>query len=267
MTLHRLQHQYVDEPDLPARRPVQSGSGAAAGRARRDSEGRRDRRRRCKIPVVSVWPGSDGADYHFQIDYLQSLEWFTEALVKVNRACVTAGIKLAIEPKPYEPRELYMIVPTAASAAIRGASGQRDLRRQQLRPDDRLRPSEDGGDDGVHGVRPGGVRGRADPQVRHQRRAPGPERSGPDLRHDLDSRVGRLPVHDVRARLPRLLQPGSVHVPGRSHARDGTQHDQLREPVAEGRAASTRARTSSTRRGPPAPGRTCSTSSARSSLG
>ncbi|HEX5068802.1 MAG TPA: TIM barrel protein [Vicinamibacterales bacterium] len=71
-----------------------------------------------KIPVLSVWPGSDGADYHFQIDYLQSLEWFTEALVEANRACVSAGIKLAIEPKPYEPRELYMIVPTAASAIL-----------------------------------------------------------------------------------------------------------------------------------------------------
>ncbi|MCR4375557.1 MAG: TIM barrel protein [Acidobacteria bacterium] len=71
-----------------------------------------------KIPVLSVWPGSDGADYHFQIDYLQSLEWFTEALVTVNRACLAAGIKLAIEPKPYEPRELFMIVPTAASAIL-----------------------------------------------------------------------------------------------------------------------------------------------------
>ena len=71
-----------------------------------------------KIPVLSVWPGSDGADYHFQIDYQQSLEWFTEALVAANAACVTAGVKLAIEPKPYEPRELYMIVPTAASAIL-----------------------------------------------------------------------------------------------------------------------------------------------------
>ena len=25
-----------------------------------------------KIPVLSVWPGSDGADYHFQVDYKQS---------------------------------------------------------------------------------------------------------------------------------------------------------------------------------------------------
>jgi xylose isomerase len=71
-----------------------------------------------KIPVLSVWPGSDGADYHFQIDYQQSIEWFTEALVTVNKECLKAGVKLGIEPKPYEPRELYMIVPTAASAIL-----------------------------------------------------------------------------------------------------------------------------------------------------
>ena len=71
-----------------------------------------------EIPIISVWPGSDGADYHFQIDYRESLEWFTGALVAANTACIAAGIKLAIEPKPYEPRELYMIVPTAASAML-----------------------------------------------------------------------------------------------------------------------------------------------------
>lgn len=71
-----------------------------------------------EIPILSVWPGSDGADYHFQIDYLESLAWFTEALATTNRACQEAGIRLAIEPKPYEPRELYMIVPTAAAAIL-----------------------------------------------------------------------------------------------------------------------------------------------------
>jgi xylose isomerase len=71
-----------------------------------------------KIPVLSIWPGSDGADYHFQIDYRQSLEWFTEALIAVNRKCLEHGIRLAIEPKPYEPRELFMIVPTAGSAIL-----------------------------------------------------------------------------------------------------------------------------------------------------
>ena len=74
--------------------------------------------RMLSIPIVSVWPGSDGADYHFQIDYRESLEWFVEALVTVNRRGLTHGIRLAIEAKPYEPRELYMIVPTAASAMI-----------------------------------------------------------------------------------------------------------------------------------------------------
>ena len=71
-----------------------------------------------KIPILSVWPGSDGADYHFQIDYRQSLDWFTEALVAANAACIQAGVKLAVEPKPYEPRELYMIIPTAAAAIL-----------------------------------------------------------------------------------------------------------------------------------------------------
>jgi len=70
------------------------------------------------IPIISIWPGSDGADYHFQIDYLESLGWFAEALVEANKACVENGIRLAIEPKPYEPRELYMIVPTAGAAIL-----------------------------------------------------------------------------------------------------------------------------------------------------
>jgi xylose isomerase len=71
-----------------------------------------------RIPILSIWPGSDGADYHFQINYRESLDWFLEALVAVNRKCLEHGIRLAIEPKPYEPRELYMIIPTAASAVI-----------------------------------------------------------------------------------------------------------------------------------------------------
>lgn len=74
--------------------------------------------RQLQIPVLSVWPGSDGADYHFQIDYRQSLGWFTEALIAVNKECLNHGIRLAIEPKPYEPRELFMIIPTAASAIL-----------------------------------------------------------------------------------------------------------------------------------------------------
>jgi xylose isomerase len=82
--------------------------------------------KRLDVGVVGFWPGSDGADYHFQIDYLQSLEWFTEALIAANRACMEAGIRLAVEPKPYEPRELYMIVPTAAAAILVAARVNRE---------------------------------------------------------------------------------------------------------------------------------------------
>ena len=71
-----------------------------------------------KIPVLSVWPGSDGADYHFQIDYKESLGWFADALIAVNSEALKHGVKLGMEPKPYEPRELFMIIPTAASAIL-----------------------------------------------------------------------------------------------------------------------------------------------------
>jgi sugar phosphate isomerase/epimerase len=74
--------------------------------------------RTLKIGVLSVWPGSDGADYHFQVDYRESIGWFTDALTAANKECLKHGIKLGIEPKPYEPRELFMIVPTAASAIL-----------------------------------------------------------------------------------------------------------------------------------------------------
>jgi len=77
------------------------------------------------IDVMSIWPGSDGADYHFQIDYLESLGWFTEAVEAANREAAKHGIRVAIEPKPYEPRELYMIVPTAASAILVAAEVNR----------------------------------------------------------------------------------------------------------------------------------------------
>ena len=72
-----------------------------------------------KIPVLSVWPGSDGADYHFQIDYKRVARVVHRGADRgqqgVPRSTASSS---AIEPKPYEPRELFMIVPTAASAIL-----------------------------------------------------------------------------------------------------------------------------------------------------
>ena len=42
MSVTGVQHQHLDQPEVPARRPVQSGSGAAPRRARGDPEGARD---------------------------------------------------------------------------------------------------------------------------------------------------------------------------------------------------------------------------------
>jgi hypothetical protein len=123
-----------------------------------------------------------------------------------QQACLEHGIRLAIEPKPYEPRELYMIVPTAASAILVAQRVNAGVRRDQLRPHHRLRPPEDGGDDRVHVVRPRRLRRRAGAQVRRQRRPPGAQRPGPDVRHDFDSRVGG--VHD-RHRLRHQLRARS----------------------------------------------------------
>ena len=160
-----------------------------------------------KIPVLSVWPGSDGADYHFQVDYKQQLEWFTEALVAVNKECLKHGVKLGDRAEAVRAARAVHGRPDRGVRDHRRAEGQPGLRRQQLRPDDRLRPPEDGSDDRVHGVRPGRLRRRAGPQVRRQRRAPGAQRSGPDVRHDLDPRVGRVPLHDVR---PRTIRAGTA---------------------------------------------------------
>jgi len=44
-----------------------------------------------------------------------------------HMACLEHGIKLAIEPKPYEPRELYMIIPPRLGHP-RGAARQQGLR-------------------------------------------------------------------------------------------------------------------------------------------
>lgn len=66
---------------------------------------------------VSLWPGSDGHDYNFQINYGRSLQWFIDGCEAFNRAAKAAGIPFAIENKPKEPREGNLIVQTVHKAA------------------------------------------------------------------------------------------------------------------------------------------------------
>ena len=64
---------------------------------------------------VNIWPGQDGHDYPFQIDYKASMGRFVEALAEV--AAYRPEMKICLEYKPFEPR-LRSLVATAASALL-----------------------------------------------------------------------------------------------------------------------------------------------------
>lgn len=61
--------------------------------------------------LVSLWPGQDGFDYPFQVNYADAVDWFVEGL----RACADAvpDVRLCIEYKPKEPRT-HLLFDTAA---------------------------------------------------------------------------------------------------------------------------------------------------------
>ena len=64
-----------------------------------------------------LWPGSDGWDYHFEVDYGQRWVWFIDALTEAAAHCDSLGLKFGTEPKQKEPREMNMITNTVAKAA------------------------------------------------------------------------------------------------------------------------------------------------------
>lgn len=62
-------------------------------------------------PLVSLWPGQDGFDYPFEVDYLRQMDWFVEGV----RVCAEAApeVRLCIEYKPREPRS-HLLMDSAA---------------------------------------------------------------------------------------------------------------------------------------------------------
>jgi xylose isomerase len=67
---------------------------------------------------VSLWPGADGWDYNFQVDYSLLLDRFVEGCVRINRKAAETGLRFGIEAKLHEPREGNMVVPTTHFAAL-----------------------------------------------------------------------------------------------------------------------------------------------------
>jgi xylose isomerase len=60
-------------------------------------------------PLVSLWLGSDGFDYSFQVDYIKQWELLQESVKEI--AGHSKDIKICLEYKLKEPRK-YLIVPT-----------------------------------------------------------------------------------------------------------------------------------------------------------
>jgi xylose isomerase len=67
---------------------------------------------------VALWPGSDGWDYNFEVNYGVQLDWFIEGCVEINKKAMAAGLKFGTEAKLKEPREGNMVIATTAKAAL-----------------------------------------------------------------------------------------------------------------------------------------------------
>ena len=62
--------------------------------------------------TLSFWPGQDGWDYNFEVNYGKQLEWFLDACRQAAKRCKELGLRFGIEAKLKEPKEGNMIVPT-----------------------------------------------------------------------------------------------------------------------------------------------------------
>lgn len=79
-----------------------------------------------------LWPGSDGWDYHFEVDYGKRLTWFVDACTEFAEHCGRNGLAFGTEPKQKEPREANMITNTVAKAACVCMEVNRNLGRTAM---------------------------------------------------------------------------------------------------------------------------------------
>jgi sugar phosphate isomerase/epimerase len=66
---------------------------------------------------MCLWPGEDGWDYHFQVDYRQIWDWTAQALDEIGRYDLET--RIGYEYKHNEPRT-HSLVSNAAKAALLG---------------------------------------------------------------------------------------------------------------------------------------------------
>jgi xylose isomerase len=81
---------------------------------------------------LQLWPGSDGWDYNFEVNYGQQLDWFIEGCIAINNKAAEVGLVFGTEAKHKEPREGNMILYNTAKAAcvameVNKASGNNNM--------------------------------------------------------------------------------------------------------------------------------------------
>ncbi|MEM0027077.1 MAG: sugar phosphate isomerase/epimerase family protein [Ignisphaera sp.] len=74
--------------------------------------------KRFGVDVVSFWPGQDGWDYSFEVNYGKKLAVFMDGLRELGEEALKRGLKLCIEAKLKEPKEGNMIMPTTHVAMV-----------------------------------------------------------------------------------------------------------------------------------------------------
>jgi xylose isomerase len=74
--------------------------------------------KRLHCPSVQLWPGSDGWDYHFEVNYGRQLDWFIDGCVEIAKKAHSYGLRFGTEAKQKEPREGNMILNTTAKCAL-----------------------------------------------------------------------------------------------------------------------------------------------------
>jgi xylose isomerase len=67
---------------------------------------------------IALWPGSDGWDYNFEVNYGTQLDYFIDGCIAINRKAKSLGLKFGIEAKLHEPREGNMVIPTTHMAIL-----------------------------------------------------------------------------------------------------------------------------------------------------
>lgn len=90
--------------------------------ARARIKGAMDMASRTGTKIVNIWPGQDGFDYAFEVDYARGWELFVEGLAEC--AAHRPEIKLAIEYKMSEPRMKCYAANAGTALALSMATGR-----------------------------------------------------------------------------------------------------------------------------------------------